>query len=154
MKFLSRLGAALLLLPTLCWAGSAVLLDEAKLSALIAKSSEYQLLDARSAETQRAAPIAFSTAYRVTPQVGKGLVLIVADDDATAEKIAQSIPATGDRTVYAVQGGSEAWRRVIANTPATPSVSGSFVIPKNTCEQGNPIQELKRDKPLQQFKTH
>lgn len=154
MKIFSRFGAALLLLPALCWAGSAVLLDEPKLSALIAKNSEYQLLDARSVEAQRAAPIAFSTAYRVTTPIGKGLVLVVADDDATAEKIAQSIPAAGNRIVHAVQGGNETWRRVIANSPATPSVSGTFVIPKNTCEQGKPIQELKRDKPLQQFKTH
>lgn len=154
MKIFSRLGVALLLLPALCWAGNGLLLDEAGLSALIAKNSEYQLLDARSAEKQRAAPIAFSTAYRVSTPVGNGLVLIVADDDAIAEKIARSIPAAGNRTVYAVQGGSETWRRVIANTPASPSVSGTFVIPKNTCEQGKPIQELKRDKPLQQFKTH
>ena len=152
MKIFSRLCAALLLLPTLCWAG--MLLDEAGLSALIAKNDEYQLLDARSAETQRAAPIAFSTAYRVTTPINNGLVLIVADDDATAEKVARSIPAAGNRIVHAVQGGSATWRRVIANTPATPSVSGTFVIPKNTCEQGKPIQELKRDKPLQQFKTH
>jgi len=154
MKARSRLVWLLLLLPSLCWAESVVLLDEARLSALVAKSSEYQLLDARSAEAQRATPIAFSTAYRVTTPVGNGLVLVVADDDAVAEKIARSIPAAGTRAVYAVQGGSKTWRQVIENAPATPSVSGSFVIPKNTCEQGNPIQELKRDKPLQQFKTH
>lgn len=153
MKKFSRIGLVLLLLPTLSWAAGSLLLDCARLSALLEKNSEYQLLDARSAEAQRAAPIAFSTAYKVTTPVGNGLALIVADDDATAEKIAQSIPAAGNRTVYAVQGGSKTWRQVIANAPATSSVSDSFVIPKNTCEQGKPIQELKRDKPLQQFKN-
>jgi len=40
----------------------------------------------------------------------------------------------------------------VAKATLGTSVSGSFVIPKNTCEQGKPMQELKRDKPLQQFK--
>lgn len=152
MKFY-RLGLLLALLPTLCWAGSEVLLDEAKLSALIAKNNEYQLLDARNAAAQRSAPIAFSTTYRINMPISNGLVLIVADDDKTAVAIAQSIPMAMSRSVYAVQGGSEILQKVITTAPATTSVSGSFVIPKNTCEQGKPIQKLQRDKPLLQFKN-
>jgi hypothetical protein len=83
--------------------------------------------------------------------INKGLVLIVADTDAEALAIAKSIPAASDRFIFAVKGGCESWQRVMAKTPVTTSVSRSFVIPTNTCEQGKPIQELKRDKPLQQF---
>ncbi len=140
----------LLLLPTLSFGVEGVLLDEAALSAKLDQTQDYQLLDARSAEAQRNAPIAFSTRYQATTPIKKGLVLIVADTDAAAVAIAQSIPAASDRFVFAVKGGCDAWQRV-AKTSSATSISGSFVIPKNTCEQGKPIQELKRDKPLQQL---
>lgn len=141
----------LLLLPVLSFGVEGVLLDEAALSAKLDQAQDYQLLDARGAEAQRNAPIAFSTRYQSTTPVKKGLVLIVADTDAAAVAIAQSIPAASDHFVFAVKGGCDAWQRVAIKTSSAPSVSGSFVIPKNTCEQGKPIQELKRDKPLQQF---
>ena len=69
--------------------------------------------------------------------------------------------ATGQ--VFADDGGKKA-EKPKQSAPAKPAtkaagkqefvpggVAQSFVIPKNTCEQGKPIQELKRDKPLQQF---
>lgn len=143
-----RLAVLLMLFPIVCWGGSGVLLDETKLSALIAKESDYQLLDARSSAMQRSAPIAFSTVYRINTPISNGLVLVVADDDRTATEIAESIPAAINRSVYAVQGGSEMWQKVITNAPASRSTSDSFVIPKNTCEQGKPIQKLQRDKTL------
>lgn len=143
----------LLLLPLLSFGMEGVLLDEAALSAKLDQAQDYQLLDARSAEAQRDAPIAFSTRYQTTTPVKKGLVLIVADTDAAAVAIAQSIPAASDRFVFAVKGGCEAWQRVATKTSSGPSFSHSFVIPKDTCEQGKPIQELKRNQPLQQFQT-
>ncbi|MBI5437900.1 MAG: hypothetical protein HY936_02955 [Nitrosomonadales bacterium] len=76
-----------------------------------------------------------------------GLVLIVADTDAAALKIAQSIPAGADRNVFAVMGGAETWQRVSSEAASRPAMPDSFVIPANTCEQGKPLQELKRNKP-------
>jgi hypothetical protein len=142
---------ALLLSPVSGLAAEAMLLDETALSAKLDQAQDYQLLDARNAEAQRNAPIAFSTRYQKTMPIKKGLVLIVADTDAAALDIAKAIPAAKDCSVFAVKGGSEAWQRVMAKVPQITSVSGSFVIPMNTCEQGKPIQKLKRDKPLQQF---
>lgn len=142
----------LLLLPTFSFGAEGVLLDERTLSTKLDQAQDYQLLDARNTEAQRNTPIAFSTRYQSTTPIKKGLVLIVADTDAAALQIAQSIPAAADRSVFAVKGGGQAWRRVMAKVPPGTSVSGSFVIPKNTCEQGKPIQELKRNKPLQQLK--
>lgn len=142
---------ALLLSPVSGLAAVDLLLDEAGLSAKLDQVQDYQLLDARNAEAQRNSPIAFSTRYQKTTPIKKGLVLVVADTDAAALEIAKAIPAASDCSVFAVKGGSAAWQRVMARVPQITSVSGSFVIPKNTCEQGKPIQELKRDKPLQQF---
>lgn len=152
MRMLRCSCLALLLLPTLSFGAEGSLLEEAALSAKLEQTQDYQLLDARSAAAQRNIPIAFSTRYQVTTPIKKGLVLIVADTDVAALQIAKSIPVARDRFVFAVKGGDQAWQRVMAKATMGTSVSGSFVIPKNTCEQGKPIQELKRDKPLQQFK--
>jgi hypothetical protein len=151
MRIFRCVCLTLLLLPMLSFGAEELLLDEGSLSTRLELTQDYQLLDARSAEAQRNAPIAFSTRYQSTTPVKKGLVLIVAATDAEALAIAKSIPVAPDRFVFAVKGGSESWQRVMAKTPASNSVSRSFVIPTNTCEQGKPIQELKRDKPLQQF---
>ncbi len=150
IKKILRSSYWMLLLPVLSFGAEGVLLDEDTLSAKLDQTQDYQLLDARSAEAQRNAPIAFSTRYQAATPIKKGLVLIVADTDAAAVAIAQSIPVASDRFVFAVKGGCDAWQRV-AKTSSAASISGNFVIPKNTCEQGKPIQELKRDKPLQQF---
>jgi hypothetical protein len=153
MRILRCVCLTLLLLPMLSFGAEELLLDEGALSTRLGLTQDYQLLDARSAEAQRNTPIAFSTRYQSTMPVKKGLVLIVADTDAEALAIAKSIPAAPDRFVFAVKGGCESWQRVMTKTPVSTSVSRSFVIPTNTCEQGKPIQELKRDKPLQQFQT-
>lgn len=133
-------------------AAQGVLLDEAALVVKLQQHADYQLLDARGDEAQRLAPIAFSTRYRINTTIKKGLVLVVADTDAAAAEVAGAIPPAAGREVYAVQGGELAWRRVIANLPAQSADSKSFVIPHSTCEQGKPLQELKRDSLLQQAK--
>jgi len=138
---------AVLMAPALCLAANDLLLGENDLAAKIEKDKNYQLLDARSAEAQRIAPIAFSTRYQTTMPIKKGLVLIVADTDAAALEMAQSIHAGSDCTVFAVKGGAEAWQRVSLNASPPSAMSDSFVIPMNTCEQGKPLQELKRNKP-------
>ena len=140
---------AILMLPTLCLAAGEILLGDAELAAKLEKVRDYQLLDARNAEAQRLAPIAFSTKYQKMMPIKNGLVLIVADTDAAALKIARSIAANADRNVFAVKGGAETWQHVSSKTSPQSSMSDSFVIPMNTCEQGKPLQELKRNKPWQ-----
>lgn len=133
-------------------ADEAMLLDEAALSVRLEKAAEdYQLLDARNREAQRLAAIPFATRYQINTPLKRGLVLVVADDDAAAVAVAKGIPAGNGRAVFAIKGGAEAWRRVAQKASAPTSVSGSFVIPMNTCEQGKPLQQLRRDKPLPQF---
>ncbi len=153
MNILRTVCLVLLLLPGLSMGAEQLLLDEGALSKKVEQNQDYQLIDARNPEAQRAAPIAFSTCYRINVTFIKGLVLIVADTDAEALAIAKSVPAAPGRSAFAVKGGYEAWRREATKASPATSVSKDFVIPKNTCEQGKPIQELKRDKPLQQFKT-
>lgn len=153
-KILIGLCSAFLLLPSVCAAGNTLLMGFDELTAKIRQAREYQLLDARSAGAQRDAPIAFSTKYRKVMPIKKGLVLIVADTDAAALEIAQSIPGAADRNVFAVQGGAKTWQRVVSSTSSASAMPDSFVIPMNTCEQGKPLQELKRNKPQQEPKSN
>ncbi len=150
IKKILRSGSLLLLFPVLAFGMDDVLMDEATLSFKLDRAQDYQLLDARSAQAQRDAPIAFSTRYEPNTAVKGGLVLVVADTDAAASAIARAIVAGGaDRAAFAVKGGYDSWQRVARKSSASTSIAGGFVIPKNTCEQGKPIQELKRNKPLQ-----
>ncbi len=149
-KILRSGGLLLPLLPALAFGAEDALLDEATLSFKLDHAHDYQVLDARGAGAQRDAPIAFSTRYETNAAIKEGLVLVVADTDAAALAIAQAIAAGGpDRAAFAVKGGYDSWQRVARKSSASTSIAGGFVIPKNTCEQGKPIQELKRNKPLQ-----
>ncbi len=96
---LLRFCLTLLLLPTMAFAAEDLLLNEDVLASYLAKQPECQLLDARSAEAQRNAPLAFSTKYQKSMAIKKGLVLIVADSDAAALAIAQSMPASDRKSV-------------------------------------------------------
>lgn len=151
-KALIGLCLVLLQLPLVCAAADALMLGCDELTAKIRQVKQYQLLDARNAEAQRSAPIAFSTKYRKIMPIKTGLVLIVADSDAAALEIAQSIPGASGRNVFAVQGGAKTWQRVLAQTSPQSAMPDSFVIPMNTCEQGKPLQELKRNKTPQELK--
>lgn len=144
---------AILMLPALCLAADELLLGEAELAAKLEKVSDYQLLDARSADAQRSAPIAFATKYQKIMPIKNGLVLIVADTDAAALEIARSIPANAGRNVFAVKGGAETWQHASSITSPQFSRPDSFVIPMNTCEQGKPLQELKSNKLRQKPKS-
>lgn len=150
-RTLRRLALALLCLPALAFAAADLLLDEAAVAAQLGKTPDYQLLDARPVAAQQAVPLAFSTKYQPLMAVKKGLVFVVADTDADALKIAGSIPADG-RSVFAVKGGATAWKQAVAKTPVTSAMPDNFTIPKNTCEAGKAVQELKSDQALQREK--
>lgn len=137
---LRAVGAVLLILPTLSLAAGDLLLNEVSLAAKLGKEPNCQLLDARSTEAQRSTPLAFSTRYVKVVPVKKGLVFIVADSDAAALEIAQSIPAASDRSVFAVKGGADAWQRVQSKLATV--VAPTFVVPKGTCELGAPSLKI------------
>lgn len=150
-RSLRNLALTMLMLPALAFAAADMLLDEAAVAAKLGKTPDFQLLDARPAAAQQAAPLAFSIKYQPLMAVKKGLVFVVADTDADALKIAGSIPADG-RSVFAVKGGATAWKQAVAKTPAVSAMPDNFVIPMNTCEQGKPLAELKSDKAIQKEK--
>jgi hypothetical protein len=80
---------------------------------------------------------------KITPTAA---VVVVADNDRLAKKIAGELDAAypGNR-IIAVQGGAGVWDAalMVASQAAASTPGFSFVIPKNTCESGTAIQQLK-----------
>lgn len=151
-RMLCAVGVGLLLLSTLGFAAGELLLNEEEVAAKVAKEPGYQLLDARSAAARRLAAIPFSTRYEAGMSVAKGLVFVIADSDAEALEVAQAIPADSERSVFAVQGGINAWRRVHTRD-TTLTVPRDFVIPANTCEPARTVLKMKSNAALKAGKT-
>jgi hypothetical protein len=145
-----KLGAIIIvqcLLFGSAWAGAA-LLDGAQLTANM-KSGEFCcVIDAREEGRRKQRPIPFAVTYQDGLKLAPGgFAVVVADDDAKALTIAETLAAQADKPVYAVKGGYDVWRQTPeglarASAPQVPA-SRNFVIPSNTCTQGEPLQEFK-----------
>jgi len=118
--------------------------DTAALEAFLSGNTPCCVIDARSAGNRKRAPLADTLPYRTGLKINPtGVVVVIADTDARAieigERLAESSKA---KEVYAVKGGIATWKAAtIAGLLKTRP--RSFVIPKNTCEQGTPLQELR-----------
>lgn len=118
--------------------------DTAALEAFLSGNTPCCVIDARSTANRKRAPLADTLPYRTGLKINPtGVVVVIADTDARAieigERLAESSKA---KEVYAVKGGIATWKAAtIAGLLKTRP--RSFVIPKNTCEQGTPLQELR-----------
>lgn len=145
-SLLGKFVAVLMLaFPLLSRGSEAVLLSATEITTQINLGSEYQLIDARNILAQKKSGIDNAIRYGAGMPIKSGWVLVLADTDAEALAIAKSIAQGSGRKVSAVKGGIVTWQQVVSAI-AHPefSMPDSFVIPMNTCEQGKPLQELKR----------
>lgn len=139
--FAAAFAALLLALPA---AAEVSLRDTAALEAFLAGDTPCCVIDGRSAASRKRAPLADALVFRKDLKINPtGVVVVIADSDARAMEIGERLADSSKaKAVYAVKGGIATWNAA--------SVSGllksrprSFVIPKNTCEQGTPLQELR-----------
>lgn len=87
--------------------------------------------------------IVWQKGVRIQPT---GAIVVIADSDQEARALARHIARQfGAKTVIAVKGGFDTWRDVIVATQE-PGMPATFVIPKNTCEQGTPLQILRSNR--------
>ncbi len=118
--------------------------DTAALEAFLAGNTPCCVIDARSAANRKRAPLADTLPYRTGLKINPtGVVVVIADTDARAVEIGERLAESSKaKEVYAVKGGIATWKAAtIAGLLKTRP--RSFVIPKNTCEQGTPLQELR-----------
>lgn len=118
--------------------------DKAALETFLAGNTPCCVIDARSGKSRKRAPLANTLPYRKGLKINPtGVVVVVADTDARAMEVGKILADSSKASdVYAVKGGIATWN---AATVASlfSSRPKSFVIPKNTCEQGTPLQELR-----------
>ena len=107
------------------------------------------VIDARPAAEREARPIAEALAWRENLKiVPTATVVVVGDSDARALEVAQRLAHVHPgKTVVAVEGGAAAWESVLAAKAGDPpgGRAFSFVIPRNTCESGTPLQHLRTE---------
>ena len=137
-------GSALLGLAVSAHAATASLQDDAQLVALLAKSPQCCVIDARSTQRRKDAELPGALAYSETLRIKPtSAVIVLADNDARAMNVAKTLAKGGGaHPVYAVKGGYLAWQSVELRLQAKGDKAGtkfSFVIPHDTCQQGTPL---------------
>jgi hypothetical protein len=119
--------------------------DRAQLTAALKDGPPCCVIDARPEGSRALRPLADALAYRkgmkITPTAA--VVVIAATDDnalAVGGELARSSKA---KQVLAVRGGIATWEAVTGAGKPPGGVALTFVIPKNTCEQDAPLQQLR-----------
>lgn len=127
------------------------LLDKASLTQALERQPQCCVVDGRSAQRRDAQPLAESLPYRPGMKVAAtATVVVVADSDADALRIANAIGKSHPgKPIVALEGGFAAWDAIQTEQQrGQPPRSGlRFVIPRNTCESGTPLQTLIRKQP-------
>lgn len=148
MKLVFRgLVVASLLGPAAHAQAAASLRNEIQLTLALRASPPCCVIDARTEAQRQARAIAEALPYRDGIRINPtATVVVVADDDGAALKVAEAIAAAHPaKSVFAVEGGAAAWERVVGAISAEPpgGRATQFIIPKNTCEQGPALQQLR-----------
>jgi hypothetical protein len=132
------------------WGGVTVLRDQAQLETLLKAAPPCCIIDARPEGVRKLLPLANTVPYRQDLKIDPtSVVVVIADSDAKAVEIGDAIAsANRAKDVVAVKGGAGTWRALAGDGPDGSGASAPlrFVIPKNTCEQGTPLQTLIRPK--------
>lgn len=127
----------------------ATLRNATQLQLAVRSSPPCCVIDARPAAGRAERPLAEALPYREDLKiVPTATVIVVADTDARALEVARRVAdAHAGKTIVAVEGGIQAWESVLASAAGQPpgGRAFSFVIPKNTCEQGTPLQHLRTE---------
>lgn len=127
------------------FAGTVVLLDREQLSDALAEGPPCCVVDARRAQDRALRPLTDAIPYRkglrITPSAA---VVIIAESDENAVRIGKEIARENNALrVIAVMGGFAAWKAATAPAQSGGVPAFNFVIPRNTCEQGEPLQHFR-----------
>ncbi len=116
-----------------------------RLAVVVERIGYCCVVDARGAAARSEAPIEQAIAWRgdltLTPEAA--VVVIGTSDEAglrVGDEIARRFAA---REVIVVQGGEGTWRAFLQELAAGPPSGMDFIVPRNTCEPGAAVLELK-----------
>lgn len=131
--------------------------DRQQLTAALTASTPCCVIDGRSAASRKQQPLADALVYRPDLRIKPtAAVVVIADRDLDAMQIGETLARKHPgKQIIAVKGGIKTWQEashaaalLAAGIGIPGGGSRSFVIPSNTCEQGKPLQELRRDTPV------
>ena len=126
-------------------AGTVALLDRAQLAAALEQGSPCCVVDARPAGTRALRPLPDALAYRAGMKIDPiAAVVVIADTDQNAMRVGEELARTSNAPkVIAVKGGLPTWEAATGLAGPAGGTALTFVIPKNTCEQDAPLQQLR-----------
>jgi hypothetical protein len=126
-------------------AAEVTLLGGEKLATALAEGPPCCVIDARPPTARALRPLPDAIAYRKGLRIKPtAAVVVIADSDDAAMRIGDEVGRESNAPrVIAVKGGLAAWKAATSPTASrTGTPAFSFVIPKNTCEQGEPLQHF------------
>jgi hypothetical protein len=105
------------------------------------------VVDARNHLRRKLRPLADAVVWNEDTFIrASGTVVVIADDDRAAKDVGRTIEKRFKAThVLAIKGGIDAWESIVGEAQE-PGMPATFVIPRNTCEQGAPLQTLRSNK--------
>lgn len=123
------------------------LADEQQAIAQLKATPACCVIDARNSVRRKLRPLADALVWRDgVVVVPTGTVVIVADDDKAGLDLGRVIEKRFKaKHVLVVKGGLDTWDAVVRSAQE-PGMPATFVIPRNTCEQGPPLQTLRSNK--------
>lgn len=129
------------------WAAKPMLLDEGALASRLKSAAPCCVIDARGQIARAVTPLPDTLAYKKGMKINPtSVVIVIADSDAQALEVGEALAATSGATdVVAVKGGAATWQALAGGASGAPAMT--FVIPKNTCEQAEPLQTLPFKRP-------
>lgn len=109
------------------------------------------VIDGRDENKRRQKPLAEALPYRAGIKINPtASVVVLADTDREAMKIGTALAKSHPgKTIMVVKGGMPAWEAVMESLTGATATGASgkggidFVIPKNTCESGELLQQLR-----------
>jgi hypothetical protein len=123
-------------------------MDKLQLQFALKASPPCCVIDGRRPESRNRHPLADALPYvegiKINPTAS---VVVIGDGDRQAKGIAAALAkAYPGKRIIAVKGGVGVWEAAVASlakAAAGGATSYQFVIPKNTCESGTPLQQLR-----------
>ena len=133
------------LVPALAAAAPAELLDRAQLAAALGKGSPCCVIDARPVAARMLKPLPDALVYRKGMKINPtAAVIVIADTDDNGLRAGDDLERVNKPPrLIVVKGGLRTWEAAKAPTQSAGGAVRTFVIPKNTCEQGEPLQTLR-----------
>jgi hypothetical protein len=149
IRALAPIAWFLLLPPAPAWGADVALKERDQIAFLLSANMPCCVIDARAEKARRQEPLPEALVYRKGLRISPtGPVVVIADSDARALGVGRAIArSSGASQVVAVKGGAATWLAAKSSVAGSPGWVSSFVIPRDTCQQGEPLQTLRPGKP-------